>query len=49
LLLERKALLLDLIPIRIERVAYELGDVGFAKVVFLATRLDTREVENVID
>src|SRR4029079_6173724 len=49
LLLERKALLLDLETIRIERVAHELGDISVSKVVLFAARFDAREIENVID
>src|SRR5215216_4042154 len=49
LLLESKPLLLNLKTIRVERVAHELGDIGFSEVILLTARFDAREIENVID
>ena len=46
---ESKALLLDLVLVGLKGVAHELADIGLAEVVFLAARLDTREVEDIVD
>src|ERR1044072_8090082 len=47
-LLERESLLLDLVAIRVERVAHELCDVSLSEVILFRARFNTREVENVI-
>ena len=46
---QSKALLLDLVAIRIDRVAHEIRNVGFAEFILLAAGFDAREIKNVID
>ena len=40
---------LDLVAIGVERVAHQFDEVGLPELVFLAPRLDAREVEDVVD
>src|SRR6476659_665314 len=48
-LFESETLLLDLIAIGVQRLSDQLSYVGFPEVVFLAARLDAREIEDVVD
>src|SRR5262245_38497843 len=48
-LLELEALLLDLIAIGIEGATHQLGEIGLAEVILLASRLDAGEIENIVD
>ncbi len=49
LLFELESVLLDFKTIRVERAPHQIGHIGFSEAVFFLARLDTREVQDIVD
>src|SRR5919201_581536 len=48
ILLKHKPLLLNLVAVGFQRVAHQFSNIRFAEVVFFATCLDAREIQNIV-
>ena len=49
LLFESETALFDLVAVGLQRVPHQFSQVGLAEVVFFASGLDAREIQNVVD